>query len=247
MFGKAFITLGGLAVPIAYFMGAFGGGAFERTVAASPVDVRSALMDLDIREAPGSPGTDITRAAGVQPLFQLTQEGDDMVWTVMSGKDVAVRMIAHLEPLEGGSKTRVTAEVQRGNAPDDFVSPAFRSKGITLGLFSVVLEDELDDLVRPKTGITKAECQELFEKLMAANAPEGGHQSGFAGVARTAMTLSAVEQELKAKGCDTGFKDDFEQPTEHMSEGSGAPPPVVRTEEDASFKPGKPMVDLSKD
>ena len=247
MFGKAFITLGGLAVPAAYFMGAFGGGTFDRTVAASPADVRSALLDLDIRKAPGSPGTDITRAAGVQPLFQLTQEGDDMVWTVMSGKNVAVRMIAHLEPLEGGSKTRVTAEVQRGNAPDDFVSPAFRSEGITLGLFSVVLEDELDDLVRPKTGITKAECQELFEKLMAANAPEGGHQSGFAGVARTAMTLSAVEQELKAKGCDTGFKDNFEQPTEHMSEGSGSPPQVVRTEEDVSFKPGKPMVDLSKD
>jgi hypothetical protein len=247
MFGKAFITLGGLAVPAAYFMGAFGGGTFDRTVAASPADVRSALLDLDIRKAPGSPGTGITRAAGVQPLFQLTQEGDDMVWTVMSGKNVAVRMIAHLEPLEGGSKTRVTAEVQRGNAPDDFVSPAFRSEGITLGLFSVVLEDELDDLVRPKTGITKAECQELFEKLMAANAPEGGHQSGFAGVARTAITLSAVEQELKAKGCDTGFKDDFEQPTEHLSEGSGSPPPVVRTEEDVSFKPGKPMVDLSKD
>jgi hypothetical protein len=247
MFGKAFITLGGLAVPAAYFMGAFGGGTFDRTVAASPADVRSALLDLDIRKAPGSPGTDMTRAAGVQPLFQLTQEGDDMVWTVMSGKNVAVRMIAHLEPLEGGSKTRVTAEVQRGNAPDDFVSPAFRSEGITLGLFSVVLEDELDDLVRPKTGITKAECQELFEKLMAANAPEGGHQSGFAGVARTAITLSAVEQELKAKGCDTGFKDDFEQPTEHLSEGSGSPPPVVRTEEDVSFKPGKPMVDLSKD
>jgi len=246
MFGKAFITLCGIAVPTAYFMGAFGSGSFDRTVGASPAEVRSALMDLDIRKAPGSPGTDVTRAGGVQPLFQLTQEGNDMVWTVMSGKDVAVRMIAHLEPLEGGTKTRVTAEVQRGNAPDDFVSPAFRSEGITLGLFSVVLEDELDDLVRPKTGITKAECQELFEKLMAANAPQGGFQSGFAGVTRTAMTLSAVEQELKAKGCDTGFKDSWEQPTDHMSEGGGSPPPVVRTEGDVSFKPGQPMVDLSK-
>ena len=125
------------------------------------------------------------------------------------------------------------------------MAPAFRSEGITLGLFSVVLEDELDELIRPKTGITKPECQELFEKLMAANAPEGGHKSGFAGVARTAMTLSAVEQELKAKGCDTGFKDSWEQPTEYLSEGSGSPPPVVRREEDVSFKPGKPMVDLS--
>ena len=246
MFGKAFITLCGVAVPTAYFMGAFGAGSFDRTVAASPSDVRSALMDLDVRKAPGAPGTDITRSGGVQPLFQLTQEGNDMVWTVMSGKDVAVRMIAHLEPLEGGTKTRVTAEVQRGNAPDDSRSPAFRSEGITLGLFSVVLEDELDELVRPKTGITKAECQALFEKLMAANAPEGGHQSGFAGVARTAMTLSAVEQELKAKGCDTGFKDDFEQPTELLTEGGGAPPPIVRDQKDVSFKPGQPMVDLSK-
>ena len=245
MFGKAFITLCGVAVPTAYFMGAFGGGGIDRTVAASPAEVRSALMDLDIRKAPGEPATDPSRSGGVEPLFQLTQEGNDMVWTVMSGKDVAVRMIAHLEPVEGGAKTRVTAEVQRGNAPDDFVAPAFRSKGITLGLFSVVLEDELDDLVRPKTGITKAECQELAEKLMAANAPEGGYQTGFAGVARTAMTLSAVEQELKAKGCDTGFNDDFEEPTEHLKEGSGAPIPVARDQNDVNFKPGKPMVDLS--
>lgn len=242
MFGKAFITLCGVAVPTAYFMGAFGGGGIDRTVAATPAEVRTALTDLDIRNAPGEPATDSSRSGGVEPLFQLTQEGNDMVWTVMSGKDVAVRMIAHLEPIDGGAKTRVTAEVQRGNAPDDFVAPAFRSKGTTLGLFSIVLEDELDDLIRPNTGISEEECRELAEKLLMANAPEGGHQTGFAGVAKTAMTLSAVEQELKAKGCDTGFKKFEEPPSQMMSDGDSAQSP----QSSATFEAGKPMVDLSK-
>jgi hypothetical protein len=207
MFGKAFTGLCCVAAPAAYLM--TGSGGIDRTVGASPGDVRSALMDLDIRNAPGAPASDPSRSGGVAPLFQLTQQGDDMVWTVMSGDKVAVRMIAHLEPVAGGAQTRVTAKVERGDAPDDFVAPAFRSKGLTLGLFSMVLEDELDELVRP-AGLSADECRDLAEKLLTANAPPMDQQTGFAGVARTAMTLSAVEGELKARGCDTGFKKGFQ-------------------------------------
>ena len=224
MFGKAFVSLCAVAAPAAYFMGVFGGGGIDRVVGASPAEVREGLKDLDIRNAPGAPASDPSRSGGVAPVFQLTQEGDDMVWTVMSGKDVAVRMIAHLEPVEGGAKTRVTAEVERGEAPDDYVAPAFRSTGITLGLFSMVLEDELDDLVRP-AGLSDAECQELSEKLLSANAPPPDKQTGFAGVARTAMTLSAVEQELKRRGCNTGFKgNDFSTVKAEMVDDGGSYP-----------------------
>ena len=177
-------------------------------------------------------------------MFQLTEQGNDMVWTVMSGNDVAVRMIAHLEPLEGGSKTRVTAEVQRGNAPDDFVAPAFRSTGTTLGLFSLVLEDELDELVRPE-GLSEAECQALAEKLLAANAPPVDKQTGFGGVARSAMALGAVSQELKRRGCPTGFQgNDFKPVSSELKESSelsseGDTP-------DERFDPTEPTMDLSR-
>lgn len=243
MFGKAFIIMCGMVIPAAYFMGTFGGGGFDRVVAATPAEVRSALMDLDIRNAPGEPATDPSLSGGVEPVFQLTQEGDDMVWTVMSGKDVAIRMIAHLTPVEGGTKTRVTADVQRGNAPDDFVAPAFRSNGTTLGLFSLVLEDELDDLTRP-AGLSPEECRELAEKLLTANAPPPEQQTGFAGVARTAMTLNAVEGKLKAAGCDTGFKK-FED-VEAKLDDSGGSMSSSSSSKEVTFEAGKPMVDVSR-
>ena len=236
MFGKAFTGLCCVAAPAAYLMS--GSGGIDRTVGASPDDVRSALMDLDIRNAPGAPASDPSRSGGVAPLFQLTQEGDDMVWTVTSGDKVAVRMIAHLEPVAGGRQTRVTAKVERGDAPDDFVAPAFRSKGLTLGLFSMVLEDELDDLVRPAGSLSADECRELAEKLLSANAPPIEQQSGFGGVARTAMTLGAVESELKFRGCDTGFKSEFAPVSSQMSDDGGAAG-------GGDYQAGRPMTDLS--
>ena len=244
MFGKAFISLCGVAVPAAYLMGAFGGGGIDRVVGASPAQVRTALMDLDIRNAPGEPAIDSMRSGGVEPTFQLTQEGDDMVWTVMSGKDVAVRMIAHLEPVEGGSKTRVTADVQRGNAPDDFVAPAFRSKGITLGLFSIVLEDELDDLVRPADASAET-CQKIRDEF--TNSGPMQEERGFAAVAKIGLKLSALESRLKAAGCDTGFGK-FEKVSNQISADHLSAPIVAEREHSGavSFEAGKPMVDLSK-
>ena len=242
MFGKAFITLCGAAVPAAYFMGAFGGGGIDRVVGASPDKVRVALQDLDIRSAPGGPATDPTRSGGVEPTFQLTQEGDEMIWTVMSGKDVAIRMIAHLEPVEGGTRTRVTADVERGNAPDDFVAPAFRSTGVTLGLFSMVLEDELDDLVRPAM-VDAAACQKIRDDFI--NSPPDG-APGFGTTAKTVLRLGALESKLKAAGCDTGFGNFEEVPNNlKVAEGS-ADVSSRRTTGEVSFEPGKPMVDLSK-
>jgi hypothetical protein len=200
-------------------------------------------MDLDIRNAPGEPASDPSRSGGVEPTFQLTQEGNDMVWTVMSRNDVAVRMIAHLEPVEGGTKTHVTAAVQRGNAPDDLVAPAFRSNGTTLGLFSLVLEDELDDLTRP-AGADPATCQKIVDDFTGD--PQMSDQGGFATVAKATIKLSALETKLRAAGCDTGFKK-FEEPIEHLSDSGSSSASSSSDQGNVSFEMGKPMVDVSKD
>src|SRR4051812_31981710 len=125
MFVKALVGGGAIAGIGLYLHSAFG-PSYTRNVSATPAEVRSALQDLDIRDAPGSPASDPSRSSGVEPMFQLSETGNDMVWTITSGDKVAVRLIAHLEPTDGGQHTRVTAEVERGNAPDDLVAPAFR-------------------------------------------------------------------------------------------------------------------------
>lgn len=239
MDGKSYIALGAILSAGAYFGGDFGSGSYARIVGASPDEVRGALQDLDIRDAPGEPATDPLRSGGVTPVFQLTEQGNDMVWTVMSGSDVAVRMIAHLEPIEAGKKTRVTTTVERGNAPDDMVAPAFRSIQVTAGLFGMVLEDQLDDLTRAAGPGIEA-CHELEQRLLEASAPPPSEQVGFAGVARTALTLTAVEGKLKAAGCDTGFKK-FVEPKAELRE-----PRAVRTEDGVTFEPGKPMIDVTR-
>ncbi|WP_254557910.1 hypothetical protein, partial [Salmonella enterica] len=80
---------------------------------------------LDVRNEPGSPGTDPSRSGGVLPDFKLEREPGKMTWLVMAGDKVATRMIATLEPIKDGAATRIKASVERGDAPDDITSPAF--------------------------------------------------------------------------------------------------------------------------
>jgi hypothetical protein len=243
MFGKAFVSLGAMAAIGVYLHGSFGPG-YKRDVGASQADVRAALQDLDIREAPGEPASDPSRSGGVAPAFELSDEGNDMIWTVKSGDKVAVRMIAHLTPIDA-THTRVTAEVERGDAPDDLIAPAFRSTGLTRSLFGMVLDQELDELTVPQT-LSKEECRDLEEKLLLANAPPPDRQTGFGGVARTALTLAAVEGKLKAAGCSTN-PGKFEDVSNEMGEGGSAPPVENDERRDGvNFKPGQPMIDPSK-
>jgi hypothetical protein len=244
MFVKALVGGGALVGLGLYLNGSFS-SSYSRDVGATPAEVRSALQDLDIREAPGEPATDPSRSGGIAPMFQLTEEGNDMVWTVMSGDKVAVKMIAHLTPIDGGQHTRVTADVQRGDAPDDLVAPAFRSTGVTKGLFGMVLDQELDELTIPQK-MSREECRELMERLLEANAPPPDQQTGFAGVARTGLVLSGVESKLRAAGCPTN-PGKFDPVHDEM--GSGSPPPMTADEhhDEVNFDPGKPMVDPSHD
>ena len=243
MFGRAFVSLGAMAAMGIYLHGAFG-LSYKRDVGASQANVRGALRDLDIREAPGEPASDPSRSGGVAPVFELSEQGDDMIWTVKSGDRVAVRMIAHLTPIDA-THTRVTTDVERGDAPDDLVAPAFRSTSLTRSLFGMVLDQELDELTIPQT-LSREECRDLEEKLLLANAPPPDKQTGFGGVARTAMTLAAVEGKLKAAGCSTN-PGKFEEVSNEMGAGGSGPPVADEERRDGvNFKPGQPMIDPTK-
>jgi hypothetical protein len=234
---KGFLLLAAVAAGGWYFVG--GSRGFSRDVDRPPAAVAAAIADLDIRRQPGTPGTDPAASGGVAPVFRHERTADGMVFTVYSGDKVATRMIAHLEPLDGGRRTRVWAEVERGDAPDEQVSPAFRSTGITLGLFSSALGDELDDLVSPPRH-SAAECQEMERELLEANAPADQNPL------RAIAAVRGVGEELRRRGCDTRAHAD--QPFAAVSNRMGsAPPPRARgapPTEGVSFEPGRPMVDV---
>lgn len=184
----------------------FGSQGYSRVVDRPPADVANALLDLDIRDAPGAPGTDPTASGGVAPAFTVERGPDRVEYVVHAGSQVATRMIAHLQPVDGGKRTKVWAEVIRGPAPDDLVSPAFRSTGITLGLFAALLEDDLDKLVF-KVGEWGPKCDEImarFERRNEQNTRQHNPQTigeGFAGGAQAAMSISAMDKDLKIAGC----------------------------------------------
>lgn len=239
----------GLFLPVAiggyYLTGGFSGG-YTRDVGRPQAEVMAALADLDIREQPGAPGTDPSRSGGVTPLFKEETKANAMTWTVMSGDKVATSMTAQFQPIDGGKGTRVTARVARGDAPDDFVSPAFRSKGLTMGLFAMALDSELDELTAPPPG-SAATCAALQDRFQAANISAGGDRrpeglgAAMGNTATTVMRLSAFEAEAHRLGCDRR-SDAFEAPVARMG---AAPPPMRSADGTVSFEPGKPMIDLS--
>lgn len=247
MFLKAFGILAPLAGGAVWFMGGLG-GAYSRDVGRPPAEVIAAIADLDITAQPGAPGSDPKASGGVAPVFQVEPGGDRVVWTVMSGDKVATRMTAFVQPLDGGARSRVTVDVERGDAPDDFVSPAFRSEGVTRGLFTMALEGEIDRLVAPAR-LSREECQELEVRLLeGSGAGTDGEPASLGqavgGTAKNVMRLHAVEAELRRRGCDTsGGGRDFEAVSDEMSQGGIAAGP----EPGVDHRPGRPMVDLNGD
>jgi hypothetical protein len=250
MFLKAFLALSAVVGAAIYFMS---GSGYARTVDASPDKVRSGLYALDIRNAPGAPATDSSRSGGLTSNFAVTQEGDDMVWTVTNGARVAVRMIAHLQPIDGGTRTKVTARIERGDAPDDQVAPLFRSTGTTMGLFAMVLEDTLDKVVFP-VGKWTEECDAIMARFSDRNAANSqqhnpsGLTQAFAGTAKAAMSIAAMDKELKAAGCpEPASQDNWEPALGTMAptmRDDGPEPPTVREQREPTF--GQPMIDPSK-
>ena len=233
------------------------GGGYSRTVDSPPSAVAAALADLDIRDQPGSPGTDASASGGTLPTFTVESAPDSVTWLVMAGDKVATRMIAHLEPADGGKKTKVTAEVVRGNAPDDHVSPAFRSTGVTMGLFALALEDELDELVF-KVAAWGPHCDaimEKFEQRNVANIDQRNPQSlgqAFAGTSKAMMSIAAMDKELKMAGCpqnangvESGERG-WDTARAQLNEGGGPPQSNAPRVAEPTFEPGKPMIDVNR-
>lgn len=246
MIGKlgfaAAVAMGGV-----WMSGALGHG-YARTVDRPQAEVMHALEDLDITRAPGAPGTDPARAGGVKPVFQLSRTPTEMIWTVMSGDKVATRMIADVVAVDA-THTKVTARVERGDAPDDLVSPAFRSKGITMGLFGMVLEDELNELTAPPENV--AGCAELMERFQNGEfappinrASEHSLAGAMGQTARTVMTLQAIEGERRRLGCkDSGGGEAFVPVSNEMRSALDDLHAHAPRRDGVRFEPGKPMVD----
>jgi hypothetical protein len=249
------VVLGGM------WYGGLLGAAFAEEVDRPPAQVMAALADLDIRRQPGNPGTDPSRSGGVLPVFRTERTADTITFIVMSGDQVATRMIAYLEPLDGGRRTRVTAGVDRGDAPDERVSPAFQSEGLTLGLFQSAITDELRELTAPPPATAEA-CEALqariTEENMAAGDPNPPRSftEGFGQTMRNIGRIRDMEKRLREGGCiDTTRRagDPFSKPRSYMTEGTSppgfpsAPEPISeQSREGVNFKPGAPMVDVSR-
>lgn len=245
MFLKSFGLLAPVAFGGLYVSGALGGG-YSRDVARPPAEVRAALADLYITKQPGEPGTDPSRSGGLLPQFRMEQGPDEVRWVVMSGDKVATTMTATLTPLDNGAGTRVTASVSRGDAPDDFVSPAFRSKGVTLGLFGMALEAELDELTAPPRASAET-CDAILARFAARNMANADLQRGdnlkdaVGDTAGAVMSIAQTDMEMKRAGCPTlSSNEGFAEVSSSMGPGDGAPGDQV------TFEPGKPMVDLGK-
>lgn len=232
-----------------YFAGAFGPGAYSRTVSRPPAQVMAALEDLDITAQPGAPGSTAAAAGGTKPLFRVSRTANQMTWWVMSGDKVATAMTATFEPVDGGKGTLIRTAVERGDAPDDFVSPAFRSEGLTMALFAMALEGEVNKLVQPAPR-SPEECQKLIDGFTDANfaargpEPEGFRQ-GMGEGAKTIMRLHAMEAELRRNGCDTsGNSGEFRAPEQLMGPPEPSPGGIMSDGDAAPAEPapGQPML-----
>ncbi len=241
---KLLVPVGLLAAALLYF-GGFLSSGYTRDVERPVPDVMAALEGLDVRRQPGSPGTDSTRSGGVTPDFRLEREPGKLTWVVMAGDKVATRMIAMLEPIKDGAATRIHAAVERGDAPEDIVSPAFRSEKITLGLFAAALESQVNRL----TLGWSAKCDSLMAEFMNGGSPGSDDRStlgaAIGSTSRDIMRISGLDTKLRAAGCDpaqrsqgTSFApvSDMVRDAPVMQDG---PPPS----DAPRFEPGKPMLD----
>jgi hypothetical protein len=236
---KAFLLLAPVALG-GWYMTSGSGGGFSQEVDQTPQQVLAAISDLDIRRQPGAPGTNPAASGGIPSSFRTERTADGISFVVMSGNQVATRMIARLEPLDGGRRTRVTAEVVRGDAPDERIPPAFRSNGTTLGLFSAALRDELGTANSPPRKSLE-ECRALEVQLLDSNPPTDNAMEAI-------RSLNRMYYELRRQGCNPGEAVRLNGPMQPPSERMGGPPPRaargVPPPPPTSFEPGRPMVDV---
>lgn len=207
------------------------GNGYSHVVDRPQADVVAALEDLDISAKPGNPGTDPSLSGGVKPDIRLEKAADHMTWWIMAGSKVATILTARFEPLDGGKRTRVTTSVQRGDAPDDVVSPAFRSTGIMSGLFSLAVEGELNKLTDGPRASAE-DCAKMVEAWRIAgendmmNRPREDPKNLTQAIgegARNAIELQAMTDKLRRGGCPMGGGGDFKPVSSEMRPAEDSP------------------------
>ncbi|GAA0326561.1 hypothetical protein GCM10009087_41090 [Sphingomonas oligophenolica] len=194
------VLLGGL-----YVTGAIGGGGWSRDVSRPQAEVMGALENLDIRDQPASPAADAGRS-GVRSVLKVERSENSMRWVLMNGNRVTLRMIADFKPIDGGRQTHVTAHVERGDAPDAIVAPAFRSNNAALGLFETALEGALNNLARPDSGSFARDvdaCARLFRQFQEENlaASARGSRDGIGMATAKGARLRAYDARQRQLGC----------------------------------------------
>ncbi|MEW4449239.1 hypothetical protein [Qipengyuania sp. JC766] len=193
---------------------------FPKVVDGSPARLMDELADLDIRELPGEPGSTADAAGGVMPVFRTKRGADRIEWIVTSNSQVAMTMTAMFEPVDGGKRTRITPYIERGPAPDSQVSPAFTDSGVTMGLFQMALQRELDEMIAGGWG---PECEDLRDRLLYG---EPGDEMAATNVGPGAIVaVNKLHKDLMAAGCNPdmapGTGGEFREVSSEMSDGSG--------------------------
>ena len=189
-----------------------------------PEAVLAALADLDIRKQPGEPGSTAEASGGILPEFMMTRDDNRIIWTVMSGDQVATTMTATVSENWMG-KTSIETHVERGDAPDQVTSPAFRSESMTQALFKNAISDQLALIGSVGWG---PECNELRDEIV----------HGEGGVMENPLKLATFQGELRDLGCDVnaepkGFK--------HVTETSGPDPEYSEEEPSDDRGPVQPQ------
>ncbi|MFA6113024.1 MAG: hypothetical protein WC729_03510 [Sphingomonas sp.] len=216
---------------------------YSRDIDRPVGDVIAAIQDGDIRRQPGEPGTDAVRSGGVLPVINAWRTADSVTWIVKSRDQTAMTMTAKLTPTHGGAGTRLTAWVEKGNADPDYVSPAFRSPGITRGLFVGMLEKELSLLTGDKRHVM------VIDPPPLTVVTEQGAKTADGRPTYRLHAFSTQEPQ------PTRVADDMVEPLQRMRPSADYPMQRMQPSVDAppgsrspsvSFEPGKPMVDPSR-
>ena len=93
-----------------------------------------------------------------------------------------------------------------------------------MGLFSMMLEEEIDKLVFPPRKWTAA-CDEIIARFEGGQSMSSDPQSlkqAMGQTAKAAIALGKLDKELKAAGCPSNpGNGNFDGPTEILADGGG--------------------------
>lgn len=214
------------------FGGPSGGGDFLKTVDASPAAVAGAIGDIDFDAI--SQGETAAIGRLLPKTRRQTNADGGYTWQVMSGDNVAMELVAALEPAKDGTATRISGTVRKGA---DGVPPGPHAPEAMKTFFAAALEAELNEFAPPEQRFTaaglriaRAEAAAQMSAIQAASNP----MAIAAHAAEEQQSMRNWEAEIKAAEA-AAYKARADR---KQFEASGG-----RT---ATFEPGKPMIAIGQ-